>query len=64
LGTASRILGVIILLIGLPMVVIAITRDPLIPGIFFTGLVLIGIGILLVIKYDTDKKKEKKNLEN
>jgi len=45
------------LLIGLPLAVLVITqKDPYWP-IFYAGLVLFGIGILLIKKYDKDKKK-------
>ena len=57
MGTLSLIFGVITLLIGLPLAVIAITRESFLAGMFYTGLALIGIGIFLIKKYDKDKKK-------
>ena len=57
MGTLSLIFGVITLLIGLPLAVLVITqKDPYWP-MFYAGLVLFGIGIILIIKYDIDKKK-------
>jgi len=57
MGTLSLIFGVITLLIGLPLAVLVITqKDPFWP-MFYAGLVLFGIGIFLIKKYDKDKKK-------
>jgi len=57
MGTLSLIFGVITLLIGLPLTVLLITqKDPYWP-MFYAGLVLFGIGIFLIKKYDKDKKK-------
>ncbi len=57
MGTLSLIFGVISLLIGLPLVALVITqKNPFWP-MFYAGLVLFGIGIFLIKKYDKDKKK-------
>jgi len=60
----SLIFGIIVLLIGLPLSLIALTSDPFLSGLFYTGLVLIGIGIFLIKKYDWDKKKSRLELRN
>ena len=64
MGMLSLIFGIIVLLIGLPLSLIALTSDPFLSGLFYTGLVLIGIGIFLIKKYDWDKKKSRLKLRN